>query len=433
MPCSFKFKAGDLPSLESLEIAIRHSVSGQHLARSPSYITSPFFQHISQFPLLFDHYLKSTCSILIPCDDQHNPFRIFLPQMALHPSGEQLLAVVIALSAAHHAAVTSNMAPRNLISTLLSMAMLRLSTSLHNPTEVSMSDIALATSLSMASYHMISSDVKNWHSYLEQSRQIIHHRRRYQGGRSAIESTSIRTFLFKWFAYLEVVAGVRDIALNKPNYESAVSFVADVTGCPKSLRTEFWQPSRFDTLDSFASALLPLLLRIGKLAHQKRAATHMCIDIHQNKEFLTAVEELERDLLSLEVEHLILPIEQCDAELRACNAAFTSAARLHIQRRLRDMVSEQVSGTVQEIFNAIEQIPVGSHPGNLLLYPLFSAGIEARGKLRDYAHFRMTELEKTGFENITRARKVMLETWNFNGFVRWEDLMAGTGWDLNLD
>ena len=287
--------------------------------------------------------------------------------MALHPSGEQLLAVVLALSAAHHAAVTSNMVPRNLISTLLSMAMLRLSTSLHNPTEISM-NIALATSLSMASYHMISSKVKNWHSYVAHSRQIIHHRWRSQGARSAIESTSIRRFLSKWFAYLEVVAGVRDIALNKPNYESAASFVADVTRRPESLRTEFWQPSRFDTLDSFASTLPPLLLRIGKLAHQKCAVTHMCIDIRQNKGFLTAVEELERDLLSVEVEHLILPIEQCDAELRACNVAFASAARLHIQRRLPDMDSEQVSGTVQEIFNAIEQIPVGSHPGNLLLY-----------------------------------------------------------------
>ena len=99
------------------------------------------------------------------------------------------------------------------------------------------------------------------------------------------------------------------------------------------------------------------------------------------------------------------------------------------------MAPEQVRSTVESVFSAIEQVPVGSGPEISLLYPLFSAGVEATGNLRDYAQFRMTEMEKIGIGNVKRAKKVMLETWertDINGSVRWEDVMEEMGWDLSL-
>ena len=162
-----------------------------------------------------------------------------------------------------------------------------------------------------------------------------------------------------------------------------------------------------------------LLLRIGKLAQQKRVAAGLNIDLSQDPNFLNHVDTLEFDLNAAELDIIIIPPEhQIDAELekqlRACNEAFHSAARLHIQRRLRNMTSEQVRSTVETIFGAIEQVPVGSGPEISLLYPLFSAGVEATGNLRDYARFRMTEMEKIGIGNVQRAKKVMLETWEQN-------------------
>ena len=78
---------------------------------------------------------------------------------------------------------------------------------------------------------------------------------------------------------------------------------------------------------------------------------------------------------------------------------------------------------------------VGSGPESRLLYPLFSAEVEARGAIRDYVQFRMEKLEKLGIGNVNRAKRVMPTNWeqtDINGSVRWEDVMEGMGYDLSL-
>jgi hypothetical protein len=269
--------------------------------------------------------------------------------------------------------------------------------------------------------------------HLDGARDIILHRRATR----PLHESSIATFLSKWFAYLDVIAGASGLTLKEHNYESAVSLIEDVT---ETHRTESWEPSKFDTFTGFTSRLLPLLLRIGKLAHQKRVGAHLNRDLSEDETFLAHVDSLERDLNTAELDIIVLPSEnkisgELETQLRACNEAFHSAARLHIQRRLRNMTSEEVRPTVEQVFRAIEQVPVGSGPEISLLYPLFSAGVEATGPLRGYAQFRMTEMERIGIGNVQRAKKVMLSTWeqsDVNGSVRWEDVMEGMGWDLSL-
>ena len=399
-----------------------------------SMVTSPLLENNPAFCHLYHHFIRNTCRVLVPHDDQHNPFRTIVAQMALHPSAQHLLAALLASSAAHRARVKGENPPKYLISSLLQTTLEGLRKALDNPTEASQ-DTSLATAIALSSYNIISSDVSHWRMHLDGAREIILHHRRT--ATRPLQESSIRAFLFKWFAYLDVIAGASGLTLKEHNYESAVSLIEDVTESP---RPESWESSKVDTFTGFTSRLLPLLLRIGKLADQKRDASHINIDLSQNEEFLYNVHALELDLNAAELDTIVVPPEHTiDAELgeqlRACNEAFHSAARLHIQRRLRNMSSEEVHHTVQQVFAAIERVPVGSGAEISLLYPLFSAGVEATGSLRDYAQFRMTEMEKIGIGNVQRAKRVMLATWeqtDINGSVRWEDVMEGMGWDLSL-
>jgi hypothetical protein len=397
-----------------------------------SLITSPLLEKNPAFRHLYHHFIRNTCRVLVPFDDQHNPFRTILAQMALHPNSQHLLAALLASSAAHRAGVKGEAPPKYLISNLLQTTLEGLRRALDDSTEAS-EDTTLATAIALSSYNIISADVSHWRMHLDGARDIILHRRATR----PLHENSIGTFLSKWFAYLDVIAGASGLTLKEHNYESAVSLIEDVT---ETHRTESWEPSKFDTFTGFTSRLLPLLLRIGKLAHQKRVGSHTNLDMSDDEAFLAHIDSLERDLNAAELDIIILPSEnnisgELETQLRACNEAFHSAARLHIQRRLRNMTSEEVRPTVEQVFRAIEQVPVGSGPEISLLYPLFSAGVEATGQLRDYAQFRMSEMEKIGIGNVKRAKKVMLSTWeqsDVNGSVRWEDVMEGMGWDLSL-
>jgi len=395
-------------------------------------VTSPLLESNPAFRHLYHHFIHQTCHVLVPYDDQKNPFRTILAQMALHPSAQHLLAALLASSAAHRAGLKGEQPPKYLISNLLQTTLSGLRKALDNPTEAS-HDTTLATAIALSSYNIISADVQHWRMHLDGAREIILHRRRTAP--RALHESSIRTFLFKWFAYLDVIAGASGLTLKEHNYDSAVSLIEDVTDTKDH---DSLGLTKFDTFTGFTATLLPILLRIGKLAHEKRMAFRNDIDLTEDPEFIANIMKLEYDLSTAELDTINFPPDidaDLELQLRACNKAFHAAARLHIERRLRNMTSVQVRSTVDQVFTAIQQVPVGSGPEISLLYPLFSAGVEATGESREYAEYRMTEMEKIGIGNVQRAKKVMLETWEAtkrNGSVQWEDVMEEMGWDLSL-
>jgi hypothetical protein len=265
---------------------------------------------------------------------------------------------------------------------------------------------------------------------------------RWTGNLAHREST-ITTFLLKGFAYLDVIARASGLTLKEHNYDSAVSLIEDVT---ENHRTDSLEPSKFDTFTGFTSRLLPLLLRIRKVAQDQRLAMNHGINMQQDAEYLSSIASLETDLDDAEFDNanIILPDTFIDMELapqlRACNEAFHHAARLHIQRRLRNMTSEQVRPVVEMGFKAIEQVPVRSGPEISLLYPLFSAGVEATGNLRDYARYRMVEMEKIGIGNVQRAKKSCLRLGSrllymglLDGRMLWTEWTDGMGFNLYVN
>jgi len=400
-------------------------------------VTSPLLQSNPAFPYLYYHFIKNTARVLVPHDDpQQNPFRTILAQMALHPSAQHLLAALLASSAAHRAGMKGEQPPKYLITNLLQTTLEGLRKALADPEEANQ-DTTLATAIALSSYNIISSDVQHWRMHLDGARELILHRRRI--ATTPLREDRRRSFLFKWFAYLDVIAGASGLTLKEHNYDSAVSLIEDVTDTPRS---PTWEPSTFDTFTGFTERLLPMLLRIGKLAHEKRVAERNFIDITQDPAFEAHLQTLETDLITAELDNdaIVFPPNtraSLEHQLRACNEAFHAAARLHLQRRLRNMTSDEVRPIVEQVLKAIDQVPMGSEPEISLLYPLFSAGVEARGEWRQFALERMISMEKIGIGNVQRAKKVMLETWaqsDLNGFsdVRWEDVMEGMGWDLSL-
>jgi len=149
--------------------------------------------------------------------------------------------------------------------------------------------------------------------------------------------------VFKWFAYLDIVAGTSGRSLHQLSYNSAVSFIEDIT---ENRPTESFKPSKFDTFPGFTSRLLPLLFRIGRLAHDKRVASSTGINLNIDLDFLIKVNEVEVALIDAEFDTInsssepFIGAQEKQQLERACKKALHFAARLHIQRRLRNMSSE---------------------------------------------------------------------------------------------
>ena len=95
------------------------------IPQSLTMVTSPLLEKNPAFRHLYQHFIRHTCRVLVPHDDQHNPFRTILAQMALHPSAQHLLAALLASSAAHRAGMKGEAPPKYLISNLLQTTLRR--------------------------------------------------------------------------------------------------------------------------------------------------------------------------------------------------------------------------------------------------------------------------------------------------------------------
>jgi len=391
---------------------------------------SPLLNSNYVFRLLYSHFIHHTCRVLVAYDNQHNPFRTILAPMALDASAPHLLTILLASSAAHWANLKNESPPNYLISNLLQTTFGGLRMALADPSKA-LQDSTLATAISLSLYNIISGDVSHWRMHLGGARIIILSRR--DSARHPYRSSHC-VFLFKWFAYLDVIAGVSGLTFKEHDYESAVSLIKDVIDHQS---VSFPGVSKVDAFTGFTSKLLSLLFRIGKLAHQKREAKRLFIDTSQDRGFQKHINELELDLKIAACDSIFLPIGKIDAklekQLRGCTRAFYLAARLQIHRRLRDETAEQVRPIVEKLFEAIQQVPEGSDTERSLLYPIFIAGIEGTGDLRDYAQRRMIGLEKIGIGNAWKAKVIIREAGNMSGTsVQWEDILGQLGWDLSL-
>jgi hypothetical protein len=293
-------------------------------------------------------------------------------------------------------------------------------------------DTTLATTMSLLLHDIISNDKRHWRIHLSGAREIIAYRHR--NGYLSLQGSEILTFLVKWFTYLNVIAGTTSRNINEFNdYPASVPLYEDHDDGDN---TESWDSPKFDILRGLRSQVLPVFRRISKLAQQRRVLSLNNIHPERDENFFTAIESLESELDYAETE--ISWINRLNSApaityLSACNTAYYSAARLYIQRNLRDLTSTECCKTVEQVFRAIQIVPVGEHLELSLLFPLFLAAVEAKGNLRNYALYRMNILEDKTMGPAHCGKKVMLQTWerrDIDENIRWEDVMEEMGLDV---
>lgn len=123
---------------------------------------------------------------------------------------------------------------------------------------------------------------------------------------------------------------------------------------------------------------------------------------------------------------LMTPQETHEALLT--NSAFHWAGLIHLLRRVHNLprADTQVQRAVHELVAIISEIREGGSAEACLLFPMFSAGVEAiEQNDRELILKRIRSTEMIGLWQVGRARRIMEEVWRTGG--AWETVVGKDG------
>ncbi|KAI1339622.1 hypothetical protein F5Y15DRAFT_416015 [Xylariaceae sp. FL0016] len=337
--------------------------------------------------LYFHHFLNHTAKVLVPYDDPHaNPFRIVLPQMAV--KNDTLLALLLAYSASHRARVLNHPEPTLRIAFWVDDIFPALRQALNDPDQ-NFSNANLATAIMLTSLEIISPKVFGydipWQKHLNLARELITVR---PGGLHGMQSNFRQdqacSFLWSWAAYLDVIG-----SLSGGRKESSTTWIFEY-----ELDDIVDGYDEIDCIMGFTTRCIYLLARIADLAKKCDAERidengTMLIGWEPNEEVYEQAHKLEQAVTESMLQspvpcqhiHKKGDIEKWNRrELEATNAAFHWAGLVHLYRRIMGKRSEDttVQTAVERILSCMERIRPGGSAENCLLFPMFTAGCDAR-------------------------------------------------------
>lgn len=240
-------------------------------------------------------------------------------------------------------------------------------------------------------------------------------------------------YLFKWFAALDVSAGLslfhKSSLLDSQLYRS----------CRHVLDT-YSEANRYvDDICGYSLNLLPILAKIGELA---RLRYNLSMNTDDTAALITKDLEIDYQVEAIETKIKAFPQPSCRQErsqladeLKLSHSAFIHTALLHLHRRVQLLSKghEAVRTDVRNILEAVSKLPASSTTNILLLWPIFSAGCEADDVTeRAIVDERMSHMQSLGMGNFTRARNVLNRIWSSGTDLRWDVYLAESGVDLVL-
>lgn len=173
--------------------------------------------------LYFHHFIDHTAGCLVPHNCSSNPFKSILPQMAVQD--DNLLNLLLAYSASHRARLLRQPEPAVRIALWVRDIFPHLRMALDNPSEI-ISNSNLATAIMLASLEIISPKAFGvevpWQNHLDTARQMIAARGGPHKVKTASRGDKVSSFLWSWFAYLDVLGSLSG---GKANSSTLVSFL----------------------------------------------------------------------------------------------------------------------------------------------------------------------------------------------------------------
>ncbi|KAL8805720.1 MAG: hypothetical protein Q9200_005311 [Gallowayella weberi] len=398
----------------------------------------PILQDNRMNLLYFHHFLNHTARILVPHDCSANPFKSILPQMAIHDIN--LLHLLLAYSASHRALLLKHPEPATRIATWVRDVFPTLRKALNDP-HAPITNANLATAIMLASLEIISPNAFEvtvpWQTHLTVARRMILAR---GGAQSVHRKDKVSYFLSRWFAYLDILGslsgGKNDQPLFSGNYWANDDSDDDF---------------QIDCLLGFTSRCVGILARIAELARQcdNERISSETRDINEDwtpsEDTLQKAEGLKQDLQearmhrykgcphrpSTPVMHRRSDKDGEEAgwdllEMVATNEAFHWAGLIHLNRRILGKKSEdiEVQIAVREIVSALYKVRKGGTAEACLLFPIFTAGCDAREKgQREVIMERLAAVEGSGMTQVHKARSLMEKVWETGR--PWETLVTG--------
>lgn len=374
-----------------------------------------------------------------------------------------LLNLLLAYSACHRARLLNHREPVNRIAVWVRDVFPSLRQALDNVSNTQVSNANLATAIMLASIEIISPSSFGvsipWQNHLSIARSII----RSRGGPHSISRKDpVMYFLTRWLAYLDVLGSLSGRRNEEPlfvgDYWSS-SHDESTSAKELSLTDEDGDDEDDFTIDcllGFTTRCVSILAQVAVLARECEP-DRIDADTGQVKEdwrpspvVAKRAERLRKDLEdarnheqisclhhSPQLSHATLAgarrgsayadMSEKDAEESlATNSAFHWAGMVHLLRRVDNLPrsDSRVQIAVHEIVKILQTIREGGSAEACLLFPMFTAGVEAEDPLdRAEVLSRIKGAEGLGMCQVSRARKIMEEVWRTG--ISWESLVTG--------
>lgn len=375
-----------------------------------------------------------------------------------------LLNLLLAYSACHRARLLNHREPANRIALWVRDVFPSLRQTLDNVSNTEVSNANLATAIMLASLEIISPSSFGvsipWQNHLSIARSII----RARGGPHSISRKDpVMYFLTRWLAYLDVMGSLSGRRNEEPlfagNYWSS-SHEDSTSAKELSLTDDDGDDEDDYTIDcllGFTTRCVSILAQVALLARQCESARidpetgqineawRPSTDILKKAEKLRIDLERARNHEQIQCSHhspqltkahlcgtsrrnsAYAEMSEKDAEESlATNSAFHWAGLVHLLRRIHNLPrsDHEVQKAVHEIVKILQTIREGGSAEACLLFPMFTAGVEAEDALdRAEVLSRIKGAEGLGMCQVSRARKIMEEVWRTG--VSWECLVTG--------
>ena len=295
-----------------------------------------------------------------------------------------------------------------------------------------------------------------WQNHLSIARSIVRNR----GGPHTVSRTDpVMYFLTRWLAYLDVLGSLsgrwNEDPLFAGNYWTS-AHDDHISTKELSLTDEDEDDDyTIDCMLGFTTRCVSILAQVALLARrcdsQRMDAEtgEINVDWRPSREILTEADKLQRDLEHArdheqkQCSHHSPTLSRAEVcawrrpstvnnlseteaeESLATNSAFHWAGLIHLLRRVHNLPRSdlQVQQAVGETVKILDRIREGGSAEACLLFPMFTAGVEAESELHRLAILtRMKGAEGLGMCQVGRARRIMEEVWRTG--VSWESLVT---------
>jgi hypothetical protein len=352
---------------------------------------------------------------------------------------DNLLNLLLAYSACHRARLLRQPEPATRIALWVQDIFPNLRQALDYPSEI-ISNANLATAIMLASLEIISPKAFGvavpWQNHLDTARQMIAARGGPQRMETASRGDKASSFLWSWFAYLDVLGSLSGGKANS-SFSAWISASSSSAMDPEIDEEDY----RIDCIMGFTSRCVRILAKIAELSRicdsERLGPDHTVRSEWQpSEDTIAQAERLERELAASR-EHPAKPCTHMQSdgeaafqwdslEMDATNEAFHWAGLVHLHRRIlgKQSTHPDVKNAVREIFGALCKVRRGSSAEACLLFPMFTAGCDAEGeKQRTDILGRIKDVERFGMTQVHKARTLMEGVWETG--KPWETLVAG--------